>query len=1125
MAISTNGTVLARVAGALYNTQMSNATYKEVAAMDPASLVNALYARDFSTVTDATVATTLVTNLGLTSVAGLTNWVAAQLTAAGSAKGAKIVDLLNGFAQMSADATYGAAATAFNTKVDAALALSQTDGNKGGTFAAAGVAVPATNGTFTLTTGLDNVAGGAGDDAVNGFVSATTGVSTLTGGDQINGGAGNDALNITIDTNMTANTMTPALSGVESIVVRNLSAGGNVDELSLVQATGVASVALNNSLTGGNISVTNAPISAVYSVTNTPADTNSAAGVLVTVSAADVTGTADTVKFSVSAAGSKIGNAAANTSTVNVGNTAGVEAVSVATSGTNYITVDGGGTDTKTVSITGAGSNYIALGSDLNATLTLDASASTGSNEFALAANVTSSDVIKGGTGSDTLSVTLGTATGVSVTGVEKLVIEQGSTNNANLGFAANPAFTTIEVRDSDTSETSILTGISAGTTIAFVGADTSTSSLTYTKGLATNDTTFGTVQLNTAMAGAADTLAVTLGNQGVTATGAYEAKVKGSGIENVTFAQSDISSSATSTLTLTDNGLKTVAVTSAGNVALTLDTRLSSVPNSTLTTASTDSGSSITLVDFSGVTGTSALTLSQTKGAFAAAAELRTAVGGMTVTFGEEVGTDVITVTGNTGVDNVTTGSKGSFVANLGAGNDVFTANAIAVAGDGTAVVNGGDGDDNITGGFNADNLTGGAGTDTLTGKKGADILSGGAGSDTYVLAGGAAAASGTNQVSTITPVGVGANEYLNVTIGGTTYSTKYDTSIKVTVEAFVTAHAVAIRGATGGATNGVIVTENDAQLVFTATGTNTTSNGVMTSTGYTFTAPTATITTAENAGASGGTPIINAFNSRTITPVASGGSAATDFDTAGDTITITVGSTTKTLTFVTDLATSLALFAAENPTIGGMVVVAGSTALTLYQVGSDTATTTSVTPTSAGGTLASTAAAVSAVTDLTTTDTVAGIAAALPTASDSSYLSTGTGASLVVTSTIDQITYEQGDVIDFASSVTVPGTAVSASSTVAGISTTGIVSFNTTPGTMADALTLIAAGIHSSGTATNAGEAALFQFGGKTYVYLSDGAQGHSAADVVVEIVGAPSTLVSGLTINGSGDIIAIA
>jgi hypothetical protein len=68
MAISTNGTVLARLAGGLYNTQMSNATYSEVKTLDPAALANTLYARDFASATDLSVATTLVTNLGLTSV-------------------------------------------------------------------------------------------------------------------------------------------------------------------------------------------------------------------------------------------------------------------------------------------------------------------------------------------------------------------------------------------------------------------------------------------------------------------------------------------------------------------------------------------------------------------------------------------------------------------------------------------------------------------------------------------------------------------------------------------------------------------------------------------------------------------------------------------------------------------------------------------------------------------------------------------------------------------------------------------------------------------------------------------------------------------------------------------------
>ncbi len=219
MAISTNGTVLARLAGGLYNTQMSNATYKEVASLDPAALANTLYARDFSASTDLAVAKTLVTNLGLASVTGLDNWVAAQLTSAGSAKGAKVVDLLNSFAQMTADTTYGAYATAFNTKVDAALALSQTDGNKGSTFEAAGVVVVA-NATFTLTTGIDNGAsftGGAGTDTFN-ATHLTFGAS-----DVLVGGAGVDTLTI-VDTGTAAYQPAAAsVSGIENINIRNLN--------------------------------------------------------------------------------------------------------------------------------------------------------------------------------------------------------------------------------------------------------------------------------------------------------------------------------------------------------------------------------------------------------------------------------------------------------------------------------------------------------------------------------------------------------------------------------------------------------------------------------------------------------------------------------------------------------------------------------------------------------------------------------------------------------------------------------------------------------------------------------------------------------------------------------------
>ena len=239
MAISTNGTVLARVAGALYNTQMSNATYSEVKTLDPAALANALYARDFSSSTDLAVATTLVTNLGLSTVAGLVNWVAAQLTAAGAHKGAKIVDLLNGFAQMSSDATYGAAATAFNAKVDIALTLSQTAGNAGGTFAAAGTPVSA---AFTLTAGVDSFNGGAGNDTFN----AVTG--TFTSLDSIDGGTGTDALNV-VSADLSAaagaivkNIETVNLVSTAAITAADVSAWTGVTNLTVSSSANIAGV-------------------------------------------------------------------------------------------------------------------------------------------------------------------------------------------------------------------------------------------------------------------------------------------------------------------------------------------------------------------------------------------------------------------------------------------------------------------------------------------------------------------------------------------------------------------------------------------------------------------------------------------------------------------------------------------------------------------------------------------------------------------------------------------------------------------------------------------------------------------------------------------------------------------
>ncbi len=959
---------------------------------------------------------------------------------------------------------------------------------------------------------MDNVSGTAGNDTVKGIASATAGASTLTSGDQIAGGAGTDTLELLIESGAANGTLIPALTGVENVVVRNLE-GTNAQTINMVQATGVGSVVVNNSLTSQSLSISNGTIATTYGVSNTPATGTNVAGISVTLSAADVLGTADVAKFSAENAGAKVGTAAPNFAALNVANTAGVEGVTVSTKGTNYLAISGGGVETTSVAITGSGTNVIAV-SDTNATLTIDASASTGTNVFALDTGLTSGDVVKGGSGTDIVTVKLGDATGVSMTGIETFRIVAGTSSGKNTGFATNPNFASIEVRDAD-DDTFILTGINASTTLSFVGEDATTGA-----GSVANDTIFGTVQFNSAFSGTADTLNITLGNQGVASGTGYQASVKASGIENVVVTQADILSTATTTVSVTNSGLKTLSVTSGGNAAITIDALASSAPNSTATTASLTNGDSVTSIDYSGVAGTANQTFGT--GLFAAAASVKAAAGGSTLTFGTESGADVITVTGSAVADSITTGSKGSFIANLGAGNDIFTAAAIAVAGDGTVNVDGGDGEDTLTGGINADNLKGGNGNDTLTGGRGADILDGGAGSDTYVFSTGAAGKAGTNQVTVLTVSDIESGENLNVTIGGQTFTQAYDTSNNGTLAAFVTNFASQVKGATGGATNGVVVTASGSTLIFTASGTNSTTNNVMTATGYTFTAPTATVTNGD-----GGQVVNNRHNSHTVI-------ADTTFNATGDTFTITVGTTSRTVTWNTDLATSLQLFAGANPTIAGASVqfvldTDGGTAgnqsglviTTTYATAEGAGTVPTVT--SAAGANSTAAAAVTAGT-VSATLGESGVSASLAGASHSSFFQTGAGASVSTSSSIDQVSFVNGDKIDIgATAITVPGTAVAVASGVAGISTSGIVTFDGTPGDLNTALTQIAAGIHASGSATAAGEAAVFQFGGKTYVYVSDAVQGHSAADLVIEVLGVTSPLLTGLTLSG-GDIIAI-
>jgi hypothetical protein len=634
MAISTNGTVLARVAGALYNTQMSNATYKEVAAMDPSALTDALYARDFSSATDATVATTLVTNLGLTSVAGLTNWVAAQLTAAGSHKGAKVVELLNGFAQLTADATYGAAATAFNTKVDASLALSQTDGNKGGTFADAGTVVVG-GGTFALTTGTDvadNISASRGNltstfTFTNGNETVNASVGTLGDNDILLDNSTTDADVLTVS----GGTGTFTSSNIETINLTTATAAtlqlDNVTGVKNVNVTGTNTIAVD-----GFAAATLQPVIGVNNITK-----------IVTLQPATLAGTTTD---------------------------ATAETLNVSVSGLSY------GTTTATRSgITIDGKS--GAGVDADGVLEVLNLASTGStaNDFALAFD-----------SGDSVSK-------IAITGDQSVQIRAATADltGTTIDATANTATVTLRVeRNGDTTTATnaanwtgvddiVLTDSDAATDAAVVSALASGAKVTLGTSFAGNSALTFQGATYTALK---DSVSVVLDNVAATPAGVNITKLD---VQNVKTLNLSSAGHAASTSTTGANVLDNL-VGDFTTITITGDTSLEADLNIDATETATSTSARTVVVNASGMTGTAFVNFSD----IAANSKVGYSITGTankdTVTLNNTAGT----VNGGAGND-VITGGDGNDSVNGGDGDDLINISY------GTDVITGGAGNDTI--------------------------------------------------------------------------------------------------------------------------------------------------------------------------------------------------------------------------------------------------------------------------------------------------------------------------------------------------------------------------------------------------------------------------------------------
>ncbi len=748
MAISTNGAIITRVTSALYGEYLSNASYTELKDTAPATVAANFMANDFAGKTDLQVANTILTNLGLTSITGLNNWLSAQLTAAGStaaAKGAALVSILNGYANMTSDATYGSYATSFNAKVEAGLVKSQTAGAAGGAFATAD-AVAITNGTFALTTGLDTgskFTGGAGDDTFVSVDTQSATTQTLTSGDSLVGGAGTDTLQIAASGGAAVSAPLVSTSGIETLNVTNNNTGLYTVDASLMSGlkTAVVTAGAHDVTVSGHSSILNASlVSTNRSLTLSPAS--------------GTTGTADEMALTINGSGTAAGSTTTVTAngieTINLtstgaasGNATNATRVTVASDALDKLVVTGEANARLTVNFAGAS------GTDVS---TLDASKSTGGVNASITVGSSGNASIVGGSGND--AFTLGTMSKYQTVtggdGTDTITVSAASySSTATTQTAANVSgFEVLSVAAGGSADVRAFSGNTGLTTFEAAGASATLSGLSTAAATVTAKATGGTVTVTRATDGTTDAMTV---NLSATTPGTYTA-VSIADEETITLASGGTATGDNTITTLTATDATSLTVTGARS--LTVGTLAGATALATLN-AGAHTGAVLNIN-----ASNSAVNMTVTGSAGANATD----------------GAVVNTITTGTGNDSITggafydslSGGTGNDTIVGGAGNDKLYGNA------NNDVLDGGDGDDLVDGDVGNDSLTAGAGNDTILASTGNDTVSGGDGNDAvYVttlndddsIDGGAGTDTLSASAPTTTGAGPTAAQYTDVT------------------------------------------------------------------------------------------------------------------------------------------------------------------------------------------------------------------------------------------------------------------------------------------------------------------------------------------------------------------------
>jgi len=210
---------------------------------------------------------------------------------------------------------------------------------------------------FRLTVNTDKWTGGAGNDKVTGSNSSLAGATTFNAADEIDGGAGSDTFSLDLP-NAWTGFSTGFLKNVETLAISHV--GATSVAFNAKQITGLETLTLATPDAGGLVTVTNAPAGlksvGLSSAKGATGSTNTDFTLTYAATAAEVTGSSDSLKVELSGVGTNARSSTRQTpDQLNV-NISSIENLDVTVSGTNVASFGIGATTLQTLKVSGSGS-------------------------------------------------------------------------------------------------------------------------------------------------------------------------------------------------------------------------------------------------------------------------------------------------------------------------------------------------------------------------------------------------------------------------------------------------------------------------------------------------------------------------------------------------------------------------------------------------------------------------------------------------------------------------------------------------------------------------------------------------------------------------------------------------